>query len=42
MRYQQDGGRATEEPTGRDWSILALILGLGLILWAPILMLGMR
>jgi len=42
MRYQQDGGRATEEPTGRDWPILALILGLGLMLWAPLLMLGMR
>ena len=31
-----------EEPTGRDWSILALILALGLMLWAPMLMLGMR
>ena len=42
MRYQQDGGRATEEPTGRDWPILSLILGLGLMLWAPILMLMLR
>ena len=31
-----------QEPTGRDWPILALILGLGLMLWAPILMLRMQ
>ena len=30
------------EPTGPDWPILLLIVALGLMLWAPILMLGMR
>jgi len=38
MRYHQDRGRATEEPTGRDWPILLLIGVLGLMLWGPILM----
>ena len=30
------------EPAGSDWPILLLIVALGLMLWAPILMLGMR
>jgi len=30
------------EPTGPDWPILLLVVALGLMLWAPILMLGMR
>ena len=42
MRYQREGERRTEEPTGRDWPILLFILGAGLMLWAPVLMLFMR
>ena len=30
------------EPTGPDWPILLLVVALGLMLWAPIMMLGMR
>ncbi len=29
----------TVEPTGPDWPILLLIVALGLMLWAPIVML---
>jgi len=41
MRYHLER-RSTEEPTGRDWPIFLFILGLGLMLWAPIVMLLLR
>jgi len=42
MRHSRERRRTIEEPTASDWPILLLIVGIGLMLWGPIVMLFTR